>query len=244
MSRGEQGDARNADVSAVLIVEDDGICREYCARILRAAGCRVALAATASGGLSLLSSFRPQIVVSDLTLPDPPEQQRLFAACVQPGCDGGPALILMTAGDGIPAVGPATRCGTIPLLLKPFAPHELWTAVTSALPALAMAPQVRDQGMPATVPAAEGFRAALQRELERLDRHVARGEWRRVLETLHRLRGAAAISGYQSFALRCRQLAEAFAAQRPATGWGLCYLQLLRSGERVLSGEAAVTRRE
>ncbi len=54
----------------VLLVDDDGDTRTFIAFLLEQAGAKVAAAASAREGLSALEQFQPQVLVSDIGMPD------------------------------------------------------------------------------------------------------------------------------------------------------------------------------
>lgn len=243
MPRGEGRGSVTRVSPAVLVVEDDPVCRGWCARVLRAAGYRVAIARTARRAMKLIPTFDPQVVLSDLNLPDAPHRDRLFSACTGAVRPGTPVLILMSAGCSHDSVAHAAVRS---ILLKPFEPRVLLGAVSAALGSdlYAIDTQVRDEPGGASARVSGAFRAALRGELEDLDRRIAGRHWRSVLETLHRLRGAAAICGHADFAAHCRELAGCIGSGGPVPGWGRRYLDLLQSGESLCNAAPALTRCE
>ena len=243
MPRGEGRGSVTRISPAVLVVEDDPLCREWCARVLRAAGYRVAIARTARYALKLIPTFDPEVVLSDLNLPDALDRDRLHSTCTGAVRPGAPVLILMSAGCSHDSV--AHAAGRT-ILLKPFEPRDLLAAVSAALESdlCAIDSQVRDEPDEAPDRLSSAFRVALRGELEGLDRRIAGRNWCSVLDTLHRLRGAAAICGHADFAAHCRELAGCIESGGPLPGWGRSYLDLLQSGESLCNAGPALTRCE
>lgn len=229
----QRGDG--ATTLAVLIVDDDPFCRGYCARILKARGYRVTEARNAGEGLRALQAASAVLVLCDLRLPDPVLQSRLFANCQ--GTGGSiPALLLMSAGEAASRRGPGAPPPGTPLLRKPFGAEALLDAAEAALRRAGRAAPaqagVRDEPRPRSDRLAAPFRAAMSGELGRLDREIIEGRWEAARDTLHRLRGAAAMCGFATFAEACRRLVESSGNGKP--DWTVRYLELLRSGEDVL----------
>ncbi len=187
------------------------------------------------------------------TCADPVQQHRLFeimsgaagsgtagSGAVGSGTPGRarPALLLMSADEASSGRDGCLPPPAAPLLRKPFLAEALLDAAEVAVrqtgrafPAQA---GVRDEPPPCPDLLATPFRTALRDELGQLDREVTEGRWQAARDTLHRLRGAAAMCGFGSFAEACRRLAESIANEQP--GWTTRYLELLRSGEDTLDG--------
>lgn len=239
MLEGESSnDLSDAGTAIVLIVDDDRVCREFCALALEAAGYRVVEAADARQGLRLLSALRPQVLVCDLRLPDPDAREALFSACRTGNAAGtGPALVVMSADVATAGGDAAPDPGICTWLRKPFSTRQLLAAVASArrTPGASGGACVRERDIPATENLNARFSAGLSHELKRLDRAVTRREWTAAIEILHRLRGGAAMSGHRHFSDRCRRLSALFAEPGPTTsGWSDRYLELLRLGEAII----------
>jgi CheY-like chemotaxis protein len=62
--------AERLDGIRLLVVEDDEDARELLERMLLDQGAKVAVASSAAEGLRLLSSFRPDMLMSDIAMPN------------------------------------------------------------------------------------------------------------------------------------------------------------------------------
>ena len=54
----------------VIVIDDEELVALSCAVALRAAGCEVSVAHDGASGLRLVTEQRPDVVVSDITMPD------------------------------------------------------------------------------------------------------------------------------------------------------------------------------
>ena len=73
----------------VLIVDDDGDTLEVMRVILDSHGAQTAVAATAAEGLAVLSAIRPEILLSDISLPDHDGYELLRRIRALPAEEGG-----------------------------------------------------------------------------------------------------------------------------------------------------------
>jgi two-component system sensor histidine kinase HydH len=119
----------------VLVVEDEDILREQVAQLLPLLGYRVRAAADAASAFVELDRALPDIILTDLMLPDQPgysvleqSQQR------QPGLP----VLVMTAYASLESAIEALKQGAYDYLLKPILPAELSAALSRAAVAVAL----------------------------------------------------------------------------------------------------------
>lgn len=113
----------------VLVVEDDPAIRRVLKNLLAEIGCQVEFAVTLEGGISLVSSLKPDLVVLDLGLPDG-EGHLLIEALMK--TDHPPILVLSARGAEMEKVK-ALEAGAIDYVTKPFGPAELKARIKVAL---------------------------------------------------------------------------------------------------------------
>ncbi len=127
-SRRARSDA--LDGLRVLVVEDDNDIRELLTTVLADAGAEVASAASAASGLAAVRCFHPQLLVSDIGMPD--EDGYSFIRSVRAlGAEGGGDIpsIALTAFTSPNDRNEALRAGFTLHLGKPIAPLDLIFAV-------------------------------------------------------------------------------------------------------------------
>lgn len=117
-------------VAEILIIDDDSQIRRLISRILRGAGHAVREAENGSEGLRLFEQLRPELVVTDIFMPETEGIQTIRtmhrAAPTMP--------ILAVSGDsGAVFLRAATELGAMAALEKPFSPDQLLGAVTKLL---------------------------------------------------------------------------------------------------------------
>lgn len=121
----------SAQTATVVVVDDDAAVRKSLSRLLKAAGYRVVVTATATEFLECASRVaRPCCVILDVRLPDLDGldlQARL-------GPDGLAMPIVFITGHGdVPMSVRAMKAGAVDFLPKPFEPRHLLEAVRVAL---------------------------------------------------------------------------------------------------------------
>lgn len=126
---------RGLEGRRVLLVEDRPDAAEVIAITLRRAGAQVAVAGTAREALGLLESERPEVVVSDLSMPDMDgfefiRQVRLVEATLERLSV--PALALTAFGDK-ETHARAVRSGFTAFLVKPSDPDALTVEIARLL---------------------------------------------------------------------------------------------------------------
>jgi CheY-like chemotaxis protein len=116
----------------VLVVEDDPDARELVAAILEDAGAIVEAADSAAAGFAAMRSFRPQLLVSDISMPGEDGYsliRRVRALGVSEG--GNIPSIALTAYTRVEDRARALHAGFTLQMGKPIRPVDLVTAVKS-----------------------------------------------------------------------------------------------------------------
>jgi CheY-like chemotaxis protein len=114
----------------ILVVEDDADARELVAAILEGAGAIVEAVESAAAGFAAMRSFRPQLLVSDISMPDEDGYsliRRVRALAVAEG--GDIPSIALTAYTRIEDRAKALRAGFNLHMGKPVRPVDLVSAV-------------------------------------------------------------------------------------------------------------------
>ena len=114
----------------VLVVDDEPDARDLIGEILRRGGAEVTTAATAQEGLALLGRLRPDVLVSDIAMPD--EDGYAFIRCVRqlaPEDGGATPSIALTAYAREEDRARALAAGFQAHLAKPVEPGDLVGAV-------------------------------------------------------------------------------------------------------------------
>lgn len=114
----------------VLVVEDDADARELVAAILEDAGATVEAAESAAAGFDAMKSFRPQLLVSDISMPDE-DGYSLIRRVRALGVTGGGDIpsIALTAHTRLEDRARALRAGFTLHMGKPVRPVDLVAAV-------------------------------------------------------------------------------------------------------------------
>ncbi len=123
---GDAQSARTLRGVRVLLVEDDPDSADGLVRMLSRHGARVTIAETCADALERLDLARPQVLISDIALPDGDGYTLLEQVRRRPAADGGsvPAIAL-TAYAGVEHSRRATRAGFQVHFAKPFESEEL-----------------------------------------------------------------------------------------------------------------------
>lgn len=119
-------------MAAVLVIDDDEVQRTVAARTLEVAGYQVTTAADGRSGLELTRALRPDLVLSDVVMPQLNGYQLLAAIRAEPPIASTPVILLTALSDRTPTrLGMAA--GADDYLGKPYRPEELLEAVAAAL---------------------------------------------------------------------------------------------------------------
>jgi CheY-like chemotaxis protein len=114
----------------VLVVEDDADARELVTAILEDAGAVVEAAESAAAGFAAMTSFRPNLLVSDISMPDEDGYSLIRRVRALAVTDGGDIpSIALTAHTRIEDRAKALRAGFTLHLGKPVRPVDLVSAV-------------------------------------------------------------------------------------------------------------------
>ncbi len=117
-------------MAAILVVDDDGSCARYASAALTESGHEVRCAANGVEALLLVEERLPDLVLSDLRMPEMDGLELL--AHLRQGWPELPVL-LITVDEDIEHVVQAVQSGAVNYLLKPCAPERLCDAVEKAL---------------------------------------------------------------------------------------------------------------
>ena len=119
----------------ILVVDDDMDMREYVEAVLQAAGAQVALASSAGEALAKLSRFRPDVLISDIGLPNVDGYMLLRQIrTLVPELGGQVPAIALTAYAGEYNQQRVLASGFQLHVAKPVEPEVLVAAVVSLLP--------------------------------------------------------------------------------------------------------------
>jgi CheY-like chemotaxis protein len=113
-------------IRRVLVVEDDPVCRRYTSEALRQAGTTVKQTASLRQAVSVALAWRPQLILTDLHLPDGGGKELLRRVRAGwPARWPPPEFVAMTAADPARLENNLVGCGLSRVLRKPFEPADL-----------------------------------------------------------------------------------------------------------------------
>jgi CheY-like chemotaxis protein len=121
----------------ILVIDDDDVWRGIVARTLEAAGYEVLLAADGKAGLAICEQRRPDLVITDVFMPEGDGLEVLGALKT---AEHRPKVLAMSgsnAGGRVDFLNVASRLGADRALRKPFEPAALRQAVQDLLAAAA-----------------------------------------------------------------------------------------------------------
>jgi CheY-like chemotaxis protein/KaiC/GvpD/RAD55 family RecA-like ATPase len=116
----------------VLVVDDDAVLRTLIVRTLQVEGYRVRAAASVAGALRAVEGGVPDLVVSDVMMPDVTGYELLEQLRGDPASAAVPVIFLSALGDAT-SVDRGRRLGVDHYLVKPFTPQQLLAAVSGTL---------------------------------------------------------------------------------------------------------------
>ncbi len=119
--------------TCVLVVDDDADGLDYVARVLSQVGAEVRTARSVSAALDLVSSWRPHVVVSDISMPAR-DGYDLSRTLNQPGASTPLATIALSAHARAEDRDASLRAGFREHLAKPVNPDDLLRAVKRHAP--------------------------------------------------------------------------------------------------------------
>lgn len=122
----------------VLIVDDDRVCAESLADLIREAGHRVRAINDPRGAVPLVESLRPDVIVVDAVMP----HLDGITLCVQLRERTGAAILLLNARDDPHDRTIALRVGADDCMAKPFDPSEMEARVSALVRRRMRAPRV------------------------------------------------------------------------------------------------------
>ena len=128
----------------ILVVEDDPAVLDVLKEMLEIAGFRVATGKNGVQGLAALASARPDLVISDISMPEMDGYRFYEAVRAQPQWVGLPFIFLTGRGDD-DEIREGRRLGVDDYLVKPVREADLLVAVRARLDRHAALEALRDQ---------------------------------------------------------------------------------------------------
>ena len=128
----------------ILVVEDDPAVLDVLKEMLETAGFRVATGKNGVQGLAALASARPDLVISDISMPEMDGYRFYEAVRAQPQWVGLPFIFLTGKGDD-DEIREGRRLGVDDYLVKPVREADLLVAVRARLDRHAALEALRDQ---------------------------------------------------------------------------------------------------
>ena len=119
------------EAKRVLVVDDEADFLATYERLLRRQGYHVVVATTRAAGVAAVASEHPDVVISDLRLPDGNGLDVVRAARSMPEP---PSVIVITGYPSSETRHAALAAGATAFLAKPFAAAGLLAAIRSSLP--------------------------------------------------------------------------------------------------------------
>ena len=119
-------------MTTVLVVEDDDAIRNNITRLLKLEGYEIAAAINGALGLARARELRPDVIISDIGMPEMDGFQMLEALRADPALSSTP-LMLLTALDDRASMRRGMTAGADDYLAKPFTRVELLEAIAGLL---------------------------------------------------------------------------------------------------------------
>jgi signal transduction histidine kinase len=118
------------DPARVLVIDDEEVVRDSCARVLRGDGHTVAGAEDGNKGLTLFGEFRPDLVLVDLKMPGKTGMEVLEEL---QRTDPDVIKIVITGHGSVSSAVDAMKRGAYDFVPKPFSPDEISLTVARGL---------------------------------------------------------------------------------------------------------------
>src|SRR5215813_11207543 len=119
---------RTVMAGKILIVEDNSRFAEILAILLNEAGYETSLATSSGRGISIALTERPDLILTDLNLPDMTAIEAITTLKKIPFTSGIP-IVVLTAETACQLKAKALQAGAAEYLLKPISPHDLLKVV-------------------------------------------------------------------------------------------------------------------
>lgn len=114
----------------ILVIEDDAPVRMLMLRALESAGYRVAAVPTALEAVSVMRRGHPDLILSDLVLPDLDGADAALSIKDEPGMHSTPVILTSSASD---LATRARESEAVDYIAKPFTPGDLVGRIGRAL---------------------------------------------------------------------------------------------------------------
>lgn len=122
----------SARVSRIVVVDDDASIRRLIELILLRAGFRPALTGSATEALQMVATEPPDLVITDLMMPDVSGLDLLRALRLDPSLSAVPVIVLTAVGQPS-QVDAARDLGAFDCVFKPFGQAQFIATVRAAL---------------------------------------------------------------------------------------------------------------
>jgi len=225
----------------VLVVDDDPVCRLFCAQALAASGYQTITAADGNSAITLALQNRPGVVLTDLHLPDISGTEVMTRIRqLWPGAKTPPRFVAMSGDDSKRSHAAVRNVRFNDVLAKPFPAEALLACVEKAerQPTFACnsarhdpAPKSPALEQARNSPSAELqtiFCMDLNQQVTEIDRLLTSQDWKQAADLVHRLSGGAALAGFSGLAGQGRQLLQALSCPKDIALLAQTYLDFLR----------------
>lgn len=225
---------------AILVVDDDPVCRLFCVQALSASGYQTLSAADGENAISLAVQIQPAVMLTDLHLPDISGAEVMVRIRELWPEARIPTRFVAMSGDDSNAARAAVRNADFnDMLTKPFAAEALLECVEKAQQQPGGARKSRQQDAPRNPvlkqeqnsqgPELQAiFCMDLNQQVAEIDRLLTVQDWKRAADLLHRLSGGAALAGFSGLAGQGRQLLQLLSGPKDIALLAQTYLDFLR----------------